>query len=450
MPSPSFRPVLLFLLGLAATVPAPAATVAEQAVRATIAGVDLVAYQTGVENVVTLRGSLVAGDAYAPPHNAAIPTLVGEMLDQGTARRDKFALAQELENVGASLSFEVDGTHLKISGRCLARDLPLVIALLAEQLREPAFSAEELEKVKTQLSGDLQRALEQPDYRAEVAFAREIYPEGHPNRPETTEAFIAAVNRATVDDLRAFHREHYGPAGLVLVAVGDLDAADLQAEVARAFAGWSGGRSPATVPPAPALPTSADRTVAMADKPSVSVIWGQPTRLAYRDRDTLALRVATNILGSGFTGRLMASVRDREGLTYGIYAAVMNDTSTDGDWRIVANFSPALLDQGLASTRRELEAWYRDGVTAEEVEREKSNYVGTFRVSLATTGGMAASLLASIQRGYGVTWPDELPRRIAALTTDEVNAALRKHLDPNRLVLVKAGSVAPPAAPEQP
>jgi zinc protease len=188
----------------------------------------------------------------------------------------------------------------------------------------------------------------------------------------------------------------------------------------------------------------------MADKPSVSVIWGQSTRLAYRDPDTLALRVATNILGSGFTGRLMASVRDREGLTYGIYAAVMNDTSTDGDWRIVANFSPALLEQGLASTRRELEAWYRDGVTAEEVEREKSNYVGTFRVSLATTGGMAASLLASIQRGYGVTWPDELPRRIAALTPDEVNAALRKHLDPSRLVLIKAGSIAPPAAPAAP
>ena len=166
-----------------------------------------------------------------------------------------------------------------------------------------------------------------------------------------------------------------------------------------------------------------------------------------RDPDALALRVGTNILGSGFTGRLMATVRDREGLTYGIHAAVMNDTVSDGDWRIVANFSPELLAQGLASTRRELEAWHRDGVTPEEVEREKSNYVGTFQVSLATTGGMASALLASIQRGYGVAWPDELPQRIAALTTDEINAALRKHVQPDRLVLIKAGTVGSPPTP---
>lgn len=429
-----------------ASSPASATSVAEQAVRTTIAGIDLVAYRTGVENVVTLRGSLPAGDAYAPPHNAAVPTLVGEMLDQGTRRRDKFALAQELENVGASLTFEVDGTHLRISGRCLAKDLPLLVELLAEQLREPAFSGEELEKLKKQLAGDYRRALEQPDYRAEIAFARAIYPEGHPNHPPTTETFIEAVNRTTVDDLRAFHRERYGPAGLILVAVGDLDPASLQAAAARAFAGWTGGSQPAMVPPAAPLAAPRDETVAMADKPSVSVIWGQPTRLAYRDADTLALRVATNILGSGFTGRLMASVRDREGLTYGIYAAVMNDTSTDGDWRIVANFAPELLAQGLSSTRRELDAWYRDGVSAEEVEREKSNYVGIFRVSLATTGGMAGALLASIQRGYDVSWPDELPRRIAALTPEQVNAAIRKHLQPDRLVLIKAGSV-PTSAP---
>ncbi len=434
----------LSLLALLAAVPfARAASIAEQAVRTRVAGLDLVAYPTGVKNVVTLRGSLPAGDRFAPAHNVAIPTLVGEMLDQGTRRHDKFALAEKLESVGATLSFRVDGTHLAISGRCLTKDLPLVIGLLAEMLREPAFPEEELDKVRKQLAGDFRRALERPSYRAEQTFARAIYPAGHPNHPASTEDFLEAVERATVADLRAFHAARYGPAALTLVAVGDLDPAVLQREVATAFAGWSGG-APAEAPPPAARPSApSEQVVFMADKPSVSVIWGQPTGLAYRDADTLALRVGTNILGSGFTGRLMANVRDREGLTYGIYAAVMNDTSSDGDWRIVANFSPDLLAQGLASTRRELETWHRDGVTADEVEREKSNYVGTFQVSLATTGGMAGALLASIQRGYGVTWPDELPNRIAALTTEEVNAALRRHVQPDALVLIKAGTVAP-------
>lgn len=420
---------------------AGAATVAEQAARASVAGIDLVAYPTGVKNVVTLRGSLPAGDRFAPAHNAAVPTLVGEMLDQGTLRHDKFALAEKLESVGATLGFRVDGNHLAISGRCLTKDLPLVVGLLAEMLREPAFPEEELAKVKRQLAGDFRRALEDPDYRSEQAFTRAVYPEGHPNHSVPTEAFLEAVERATVADLRSFHAERYGPAALTLVAVGDLDPAVLRHEVGAAFAGWTGGR-PAEPPQAAAAPNAAsEQVVFMADKPSVSVIWGQPTGLYYRDPDALALRVATNILGSGFTGRLMASVRDREGLTYGIHAAVMNDTVSDGDWRIVANFSPDLLAQGLASTRRELEAWHRDGVTAEEVEREKSNYIGTFQVSLATTGGMAGALLASIQRGYGVAWPDELPRRISALTAGEINAALRRHVHPDKLVLIKAGTV---------
>lgn len=435
--------VFLFCALFAATAASiQAASVAEQTVRATVAGVDLIAYPTGVKNVVTLRGAFPAGDRFAPAHNVAVPTLVGEMLDQGTRRRDKFALAEQLESVGASLSFSVDGSMLALRGRCLTKDLPRVIALLAEMLREPAFPAEELAKVKKQLEGNFRRALEQPDHRAGLAFARTVYPAGHPNHTPSTEAFIEAMGRATVADLRAFHAEWYGPAAFTLVAVGDLDPAALQAEVQRAFSGWTGGRRPDPAPAARLPGAAAETVVAMADKPSVSIIWGHPTGLAYRDPDTLALRVGTNILGSGFTGRLMGSVRDREGLTYGIHAAVMNDTVSDGDWRIAASFSPELLAQGLASTRRELELWHREGVTAGEVEREKSNYIGTFQVSLATTGGMAGALLASVQRGYGVSWPDELPRRIEALTVDQVNAAIQTHVHPGRLVLIKAGSIA--------
>ncbi len=415
--------------------------VSDQAVRATVAGIDLVAYSTGVEDVVTFRGSLPAGDSFAPEHNIAVPTMVGAMLDQGTARQDKFALAAQLESVGATLSFSVDGAVLSISGKCLSKDLPLVIRLLAEQLQEPAFPPEELEKVKRQLSGDFQRALEDTSYRAGQAFSSAVYPPGHPNFELPIEDFVEAVNRTTVEDLRAFHQTHYGPAGFILVAVGDLRPEALQDHVERAFAGWSGGRRLA----APALREStgeaAERVVYIPDKASVSVILGQTTGLHYSHPDALALRIGTNIFGSGFTGRLMANVRDREGLTYGIYSAVMNDTHVDGDWRIVGSFSPDLLDRGLASTRRQLELWHQNGVTPEEVEREKSNYIGTFKVSLATTGGMATALLASVQRGYGVSWPDELPDRVAAITAEQVNAAVRRHLRPDQFVLVKAGSV---------
>jgi zinc protease len=418
------------------------AGVADQAIRTSIAGVDVIACKTGVQDVVTFRGSLPAGDSFAPDSNLAIASLTGGMLDKGTTSHDKFAIAQKLDAVGAALSFSVDDTMVTFSGKCLRKDVPLVIGLLAEQLRSPAFSDEEFIKLKKQIAGRLQRALEQTGYRADQAFVSTIYPSDHPNHTPSTEAVLAAIETATLADLRSFHQKHYGPTEITLVAVGDVDIDGLKAEVEKAFSNWQGGVKRPDYPRNVAkIDADREQVIFMADKPNVSVILGQVSTLRYTDPDALPLRVATTILGSGFTGRLMATVRDQEGLTYGIGAKVSNDTFTNGDWRIVANFAPNLLEQGLASTRRELKAWHEQGVTAAEVERTKTNLAGSFQVGLATTDGLAGTILATVHYGYPLTWIDEYPERLNAVTLEQVNAAIKKHLAPENFVLIKAGSV---------
>jgi zinc protease len=438
-PSAALRLWSATTLLLAATLHA---SVADLAVRTPVSGIDVIAYKTLVQDVVTFCGSLPAGDSFAPESNLAIATLVGGMLDKGTTTQDQFAIAQQLDAVGATLSFSVDDTMVSFSGKCLRKDFPLVIALLAEQLRNPAFSDEELSKLQKQIAGRLQRSLEQTNYRAGQAFSAAIYPLGHPNYEPAPAAFLAAVKIATVAELRAFHEKYYGPAGLTLVAVGDVDPVGLQAEVAKTFAGWTGGvKRPDYPRTSTALDVDPDQTVFMADKPNVSVILGQATELRHADPDALPLRVATAILGSGFTGRLMATVRDQEGLTYGISSRVSNDSYANGDWRISANFAPDLLEKGLAATRRELKSWYEQGVTAEEVARTKTNLAGSFQVGLATTDGMAGTLLATVNRGYPLSWIDEYPQKLTALTVEQVNAAVKKHLNPERFVVIKAGTV---------
>lgn len=418
------------------------AAIADNITRATVAGIDVIAYPTSIKDVVTFTGSLPAGDSFSPDTNLAIASLTGGMLDKGTVAQDKFAIAQKLDAVGATLAFSVDDTMVTFNGKCLRKDVPLVISLLAEQLRTPAFSEEEFAKLKKQIAGRLQRALEQTAYRAGQTFSGAIYPPGHPNYEPSTEAFLAALDAATVADLRAFHQKFYGPAELTLVAVGDIDPASLQSEVAKAFAGWSGGvKRPDYPRTSTRMDVSRDQTVFMADKPNVSVLLGQSTGLRHSDPDALPLRVATTILGSGFTGRLMATVRDQEGLTYGIGARTGNDTFTDGDWRIIANFAPDLLEKGLASTRRELKSWYEQGVTADEVERTKTNLAGQFQVGLATTEGLAGMILATLHRGYPLSWIDEYTAKLETVTPDQVNAAIKKHLQPDNFVLVKAGTV---------
>ena len=127
----------------------------------------------------------------------------------------------------------------------------------------------------------------------------------------------------------------------------------------------------------------------------MSVILGQATGLRYRDPDSLPLRVGTAILGHGFTGRLMGTVRDREGLTYNIGAAVTEDSIADGAWDISASFAPSLLDKGLASTRRVLDAWWQDGVTDGELRARKQGLIGSYLVGLSTTGGVATAILTA-------------------------------------------------------
>jgi zinc protease len=424
---------------LAATVPA-SAQIARAVQRSEVNGIDVVAYKTGVKDVVYLRGSLPAGDIFSP-ENPLLPSLVGGMLSRGTLKQDKSAIAAKLEAVGASITFGVNSHVVEFSARCLAKDVPLIAALLAEQLREPAFSTEEFDRLKKQTAGNLKRALENTDFRATDAFTRAAYAPGHPNHDVSIEERLALLEKTTLADLKKFHAAHYGPAHLTIVAAGDLDVAGLKQELATAFAGWTGGV------PLPATPKNAgtdaakEQTVFMADKTSVSIVLGQPTGLRYGEAENIALRAGTAILGSGFTGRLMANVRDKEGLTYGVGASLGNDTFVDGDWTITATFAPALLDQGIASTKRQLDLWYRDGVTKDELARRQDNLVGAFKVGLSTTEGLTQTLLTTLSRGKDLTWIDQYPNLVRGLTVEQVNGAIKRHLDPEKMFLIKAGTV---------
>ena len=100
-----------------------------------------------------------------------------------------------------------------------------------------------------------------------------------------------------------------------------------------------------------------------------------------------------------------------------------------------------LLDRGLASTRREITGWWRDGITADELEYRKSAAAGQFTVTLETTHGLAEQLLRCAERGLAVSWLDEFPAKVRALSIEHVNAAVKKHLDPEKMVTVKAGTL---------
>lgn len=423
--------------------PAEAIAVAKNIKEAKVGPMRLYTMRTGVKDVVTLQGSFAAGDAFSPADNSVLASVVASMIDKGTVKKDKFAIAAELENLGATLSFYADAHSLNFSGRMLKKDVPAVVSLLAQQLQQPAFSQEELDKVRKQLEGSYRRQLDSPDFVSGDELSRLVYPAGHPNYGTPVQTALDELKKITVDDLKKFHAAHYGPASMIVVATGDVDDKVLVAEFKKQFGTWKGGVAYKKYTPAKPG-TAAQKDVPMEDKTSVSIAFGTALGISNTHPDYLALRVGTFALGGNFSARLMSTVRDKEGLTYGIYSNLSGASLADGHWELTATFAPELLDRGIEASKEQLIKWINEGLTQEELDNKKTTLTGQYKVRMATSSGMASIILNTVRDGRPVKYIDDYVAEINGLTLEKVNGAIRKYVNPETLVLVKAGTFKKP------
>ncbi len=429
-------------LGAMAYQAAAPSAIAPKVVSRNVGDIRVLSLKTSVQDVITLTGSFAAGSTLNPAGNSLVAAITAQMLDKGTTNRDKHAIATALENIGASISFS-GGTHtLNFTARFLKKDLDLVMELLADQLRNPVFDEAELARLKVQTNGFLRRQLDDTNTMAASAMSRMLFPKGHPNYSHSVETTMAHLEALTVADLKAFHKAYYGPKSMVIVAVGDVDSRAFQTAVTNRFRGWRGG---VTIPKFATKGTAIaarEEIVFMPDKTSTTYRVGIPIGIGSTHPDFLPLYIGAYVLGGNFSARLMSTVRDQEGLTYGITAS-LNGVSAFADGLFVtqASFSPQLLDKGAESTQRQLQMWINSGITQEELDAKKSTIAGMHQVQLATTSGLAGSILSYVQDGRGVKYIDQYVADVNAVSLDQVNEAIRRYIRPGNLVVVKAGTV---------
>jgi zinc protease len=276
-------------------------------------------------------------------------------------------------------------------------------------------------------------------------FSQLNYPTGHPNRVPTYEEQIAGVESSEVSQLHEFHQQHYGLGSLTVVATGDFDRAMLEELFSGRFVDWPlSNVTPPTLDDRRGflnLPPT-EEIVTMPEKTSVDMIMGFVVGIDREHPDYLPLSVASYVLGGNFSARLMSTVRDEQGLTYGIgsgLSGVMN--KKDGYWATYGTFAPELLAKGKASTLTQIDRWIKDGITADELAVKKNTLTGSYKVGLATTTGMASVLLDLLERGKEISYIDDYVDEINALSLEQVNAAIEKYIRMERLVTVYAGSI---------
>jgi zinc protease len=392
---------------------------------------------------VTIRGSFFGGDMYNPEDNSMVADITAAMLDQGTKDKSKFEISEALESAGARVSFSSDHYRVRFNARCLRNDIPMVLGLIAEQLREPAFNKKDLETVAKRYVGNLERSKDNTNQQAARKFLQTLYPENHPNYPKDVDARIADIEAITVRDLKTFHKGSYGLGTVTLVAVGDVDDEEFSNEVRDAFGGWN--TSPLTVKEKDISANKVDATkiyVTMTDKTSTDMYIGQPIGISRDHEDYYPFMVGSFILGGNFSARLMQTVRNEQGLTYGIAAWIAGiDDGNDGYWNVWGTFAPETLEKGREASMEQLDKWVADGVSADELAAKKSTITGTFKVGLATTRGMANQILTNAERGRPNSHLDNFPGIINALSLEQVNGAIKRYVDLEKTVFVAAGSV---------
>lgn len=409
-------------------------------------GIQLVAIDMPIRGVVSFAGSLAAGETLSPPDAPALAGLTAAMLDKGTTQRDRFAIAEQLDRLGAGISFGADAHTLGFSGKFLRADAGSIMELLAEQLRQPAFDPEVFTTVKSRQVAGLLQAMDDTDYRASSEVSRLLYPLGHPNYSTPLKTLIADVEQTTPEALREFHTAYYGPQSMRLVFAGDIDFEQLVAAVENAFDGWINGAAyPDVSTAAPENKAQVER-IYIADKTSVSVSCGFQTGLRRTDPDYIPFMIGNYILGGSFQSRLMSEVRKKRGLTYSIRTGHQGDIFSSGNWLLSASFGPSQLEQGLLATQAVVDEWYQAGVSEQEVSAALETLSGSYLVNLTTTGSVAGQVLSFMERGFSPDYIDTYPQDLQRTTPDQVNAAIRAHFNPQATVQVIAGSLEEPQA----
>tara|TARA_R110002072_G_scaffold243748_1_gene402970 strand:+ start:40919 stop:43729 length:2811 start_codon:yes stop_codon:yes gene_type:complete len=413
----------------------------EKFTRKSIAGIDVITAKTGAKDFLTVAASFPIGDYLNTNGNEMVPSLTAQMLSKGTLKNDKFQFSQKLEKLGVTLRVNAGIHKVSIYFKCLKKDLNAVIFLLAEELRFPLFDEKEFNLLKQQNEGSMKRGITDPGAQGSIALSQAIYHNEHPNYTTDIQASIDDLNKVTLDELKAFHKKYFGPEDIHLVAVGDIDTNVLYKALKSAFKGWAGGVKAKASFENSTKANALTKVVTIPQKPSAEMYIGQYTGIQRMDKDFLPFYMGTSILGGGFSGRLMRTVRDEDGLTYSINARHSGHDYADGYWYVNASFNPNLFQKGLDATMVQIKKWVEEGVTAQELAAKKTNLTGSFKVGLSTTGGLAGTLLSFVERGLEPSYIDQYSKDIEAVTLDQVNTTISKHIDLNKLIIIKSGSL---------
>ncbi len=360
--------------------------------------------------------------------------LMTALLEEGAGEMDARAFARARDGLAASFRYSVSDDALSVSAQFLTENRDAAVDLLRQSLIQPRFDAEAIERVRAQVLSGLRSDEKNPQSIAARRFDGLIFGD-HPYA-SSLDGTIETVSALTRDDLRAAHDATLARDRIYVSAVGDITEAELGTLLDKLLGDLPATGAALPGPADPVFPGGVD--VVDFPTPQSVVLFGQPG-VGQEDPDFFAAFILDHILGGGgFESRLMTEVREKRGLTYGIYTylADRDHAQTWGGSVASANDRVA---EAVDVIRAEWTRLQTEGVTAEELENAKTYLTGAYPLRFDGNGTIANIIVGMQMRGLPIDYAATRNDKVNAVTLEDVNRVAREVLDPAALSFVVVG-----------
>ncbi|NWF71785.1 MAG: insulinase family protein [Nitrospirae bacterium] len=440
--SPRRQAILVLVMGLCAFLlgsrPGIAAEIAPTKF-VTANGITVIVLEQHFLPIVEIHALIKTGSAQDPPDKAGLANLVASLLDEGTTTRTSRQLAEQIDFVGGALEAKASEDFTTASARVLKKDIELGFTLLADMLQRPAFSKQEFERIRTQILGEMASDSDDPGHIAMKAFNQLVF-HGHPYRWPVN-GTEETLHKITLADVQAFYGREYSPSQIILTIVGDMTLEQATALTQTNFGAWKKGTVAARNLKNP-VPVER-RTVQLIEKDLTqsTIVLGH-AGIPRTHPDFYAVTVMNYILGAGgFSSRLMDSIRDKQGLAYGIMSH-FDARLMPGSFWVNLQTKTETTNQAIAGVLSEIKSIRDAPVSDQELAEAKSFLIGSFPLRFDSTAKLA-NVLAQVEfYGLGFEYFSEYAKWIDRVTKEDVQRVAKQYLDPKRYALVVVGNTA--------
>ena len=390
--------------------------------------------------------SLRFGDEASLKNLGSTPGMTTAMLMRGSLKHTRQQLSDEFDRLKARVNINSWGSGQYASIETTRENLPAVLALVTEVVREPAFDPKELELMRAEWLAGIEQQRSDPSALAFTQFRKHLnpYPKGDIRYVETIDESIASVKAVTRDQMVQFHRNFFGAQPAEFAAVGDFDAAAIAKQVAELLGNWKNPKPFKRVGNEFFDVKPLETSIETPDKAQAFFVAGLNLPLRDDDADYPALILGNYMLGGGFlNSRLMARIRGKDGLSYGVGSQLTGDNfDKAGLFFTYAIYAPENLAKLQQAFNEEIARVLAEDFTKEEIDLAKSGWLQSRSVARAQDNELVGNLASFLFIGRTLAWDAEFEKKVMALDGPQIRAALKRHLDPSKFTIVKAGDFA--------